>query len=345
MPTPIETEIKRFAACALGGVATANHVVKLAGDASSRQYFRVTAADGKTYVVARYPEPFDPIHHPTIQTTRLFLAAGLPVPKILALSDNHQLMLLDDLGDMRLQDWLMTTKPDAHQSAYRQTIDLIIRIQEAQQLATTLDCIAARIAFDQEKLQWELAFFYQNFFQRYLGLQHDADLKQRLFDEFTEIACTLASLPRVLCHRDFHSRNLMLHDHRWFIIDHQDARMGPVFYDLASLLGDPYVELDESFCKEMLHYFVAQRRQKPPIHLVPDQASALNKEYNLMLVQRLLKAAGTYAYQMTVLGNSVYLPYIPRALKRAFAAIHQLDGYPTLKAELERLLTTSLPSA
>lgn len=338
----IKKEIQRFASRALGGVPTNNHVVKLAGDASSRQYFRVTAADGKSYVVARYPEPFDPINHPTIQTTRLFLAAHLPVPKILAISDTHQLMLLDDLGDIRLQDWLTMTSPDAHKKTYRQIIDLILRIQDAQELAAKLDCIAVHIVFDQEKLEWELAFFYQNFFQRYLGLQHATDLKQSLFQEFTDIAQRLASLPRVLCHRDFHSRNLMLHDHRWFIIDHQDARMGPVFYDLVSLLGDPYVELDEAFCQEMLHYFVTQRRRKAPAHLVPAQASALQKEYNLMLVQRLLKAVGTYAYQMAVLGNNVYLPYIPRALRRAFTAICRLDGYPTLKAELERLQTSSL---
>jgi hypothetical protein len=324
---------------------TANHfdqpldrmqITKLAGDASTRQYYRVSLADGRSYVVARYPEPIDATTHSTSQITRLFLQAGLPVPRILDISEPEGLMLLDDLGDVRMQDWLPTTHVPAKRDGYRQAIDLILSIQEATSLAIESGSVAAHLAFDEAKLGWELAFFYENFFEKYWGLPLSPSLKSEIFDEFTAISRELASLPRVLCHRDYHSRNLMLHQGRWFIIDHQDARMGPVSYDLASLLGDPYVELDDDFCSEMYAYFVERRVKSEPKIPDPTWPTNFELEYPLMLIQRLLKATGTYAYQMAVVGNDVYLPYIPRAIQRALAALRHLNHFPTICETLEQ---------
>lgn len=310
-------------------------VQKLAGDASTRQYYRVSLADGRSYVVARYPEPIDATTHSTCQITRLFLQARLPVPRILDVAEPEGLMLLDDLGDMRMQDWLSTAHAQARREGYRQAIDLILRIQEATTLAIESGSVAAQLAFDEAKLGWELAFFYENFFEKLLGLPVSPEMRSDIFDEFTAISRELASLPRVLCHRDYHSRNLMLHHGQWFIIDHQDARMGPVSYDLASLLGDPYVELDDDFHSEMYDYFVAQRAKSQPAIPDPTWPTNFELEYQLMLIQRLLKATGTYAYQMAVMGNDVYLPYIPRSIQRALAALHTLNRFPAIRATLE----------
>jgi len=311
-------------------------VIRLAGDASTRQYYRVSWADGPSYVVARYPEPIDATTHSTCQITRLFLQARLPVPRILDIAESEGLMLLDDLGDIRLQDWLSTTNAQARREGYRQAIDLILRIQEATRLAIESGNVAAQLAFDETKLGWELAFFYENFFEKFLGLPLSPERRSDIFDEFTAISRDLASLPRVLCHRDYHSRNLMLHQEQWFIIDHQDARMGPVSYDLASLLGDPYVELDDDFHSEIYDYFVARRVKSQPKIPDPTWPTQFGLEYQLMLIQRLLKATGTYAYQMAVMGNDVYLPYIPRSIQRALAALHTLNRFPAIGETLER---------
>ena len=74
----------------------------------------------------------------------------------------------------------------------------------------------------------------------------------------------LAAEPRVLCHRDYHSRNLMLHDEQLYIIDFQDARMGPDTYDLVSLLRDSYVDLPEQTVDELIAYFLALKRASAP---------------------------------------------------------------------------------
>jgi len=130
----------------------------------------------------------------------------------------------------------------------------------------------------------------------------------------------------VLCHRDYHSRNLMLFADRLYWIDFQDARMGPASYDLASLLRDAYVDVPEELQEELQERF----RQKA----APGEArDVFRRRFDLMCVQRNLKALGTFGYMATVRQNPVYLPYIPRTLAHAR---RNLSLYP----ELERLRRT-----
>jgi hypothetical protein len=118
----------------------------------------------------------------------------------------------------------------------------------------------------------------------------------------------------------------MLHQGRLFWIDFQDARMGPVTYDLASLLHDAYVDVPEELREELAERF----RQRA----VPGEARELfRRRFELMSVQRTLKALGTFGYMATVRGNPVYLPYMPRTLAHARRL---LSRHP----ELERLWRT-----
>jgi hypothetical protein len=113
--------------------------------------------------------------------------------------------------------------------------------------------------------------------------------------------------------------------------------MGPVSYDLASLLGDPYIELKEDSRKELYDYFVASRMKSGSPPFGRAWREGFEREYQLMLVQRLLKATGTYAYQTAVVGNDVYLPYIPRAIRGALEAVRALDRFHVIRATLEQL--------
>jgi len=125
---------------------------------------------------------------------------------------------------------------------------------------------------------------------------------------FHVLSQEIASWPRVLCHRDFHSRNLMLHEGELFWIDFQDARMGPATYDLASLLRDAYLDVPEELQEDLKERF----RQKA----VPEEPrEVFRRRFDLMCVQRNLKALGTFGYQAAARGNPVYLQYIPRTLK------------------------------
>ena len=125
-----------------------------------------------------------------------------------------------------------------------------------------------------------------------------------------ELACE----PRVLCHRDYHSRNLMLHQDQLYVIDFQDARLGPETYDLVSLLRDSYWDVSENQVNELITYFLSLQ-QPSNERVVPQNIPVeFRKKFDLMALQRNLKALGTFGFQKTVLGNASYVQHIPRTL-------------------------------
>jgi N-acetylmuramate 1-kinase len=158
-----------------------------------------------------------------------------------------------------------------------------------------------------------------------------------LREEFAAIVQELASEPRVLCHRDYHSRNLMLHDESLYIIDFQDARMGPDTYDLVSLLRDSYVDLTPSQVDELIAYFLALTRG--PAHQSADDGAVFRERFDLMALQRNLKALGTFGFQTTTRSNGVYIQYMPRTLSYVKAT---LARYPRF-GRLHDLLSGVVP--
>ena len=134
----------------------------------------------------------------------------------------------------------------------------------------------------------------------------------------------------MLCHRDYHSRNLMLHDGSLYIIDFQDARMGPDTYDLASLLRDSYVDIADRELDELIAYFLALKGLT--------DAAEFRRRFDLMSLQRNLKALGTFGYQTTTRRNPVYIQYIPRTLNYARTT---LEKYPRF-ARLRELLAAHI---
>ncbi|MBI4468470.1 MAG: phosphotransferase [Acidobacteria bacterium] len=326
----VSSTVRGYVAEYCGGREDDIRIQPITGDASTRQYFRALLSDGRSFVVAHYPEPFDPGTLNYCDVTHLFLAGGLPVPKLLDASGERGMILQEDLGDLRMQDWLTGRTEDQVETAYRQAIDLIIRIQQSTKLAATAGSVSSRLAFDKEKLEWELTFFLRHYLQGYLKSTWSRAKTALLEAEFAELAAELAALPRVLCHRDYHSRNLMVRGETLIIIDHQDARMGPDTYDIASLLEDPYADLQPGIAIRLRDFFVDRRRAAGLSTDSAAEPATFGLRYDLMSVQRLVKAIGTYAYQAAVMGNDVYVPYIPRARRRALAALSRLGRFPAL---------------
>jgi aminoglycoside/choline kinase family phosphotransferase len=138
----------------------------------------------------------------------------------------------------------------------------------------------------------------------------------------------LAAEPRVLCHRDYHSRNLMMHDGRLYNIDIQDARMGPDTYDLVSLLRDSYVDFTERDVDDLIAYFLALRGGGGA---GAAETAAFRRRFDLMAMQRNLKALGTFGFQTTARGNPVYIQYIPRTLAYVRANMERGGGFARLR--------------
>jgi aminoglycoside/choline kinase family phosphotransferase len=333
-------------------------IAQLTGDASARTYFRIKSkvSSELSIIVALYGEPFDeseracdrlarleqinpaarlvfandPCAH--IEVTELLIEAGLRVPRITDACGKDAALLIEDVGDMRLQDWLADRTQAELIDVYQHAVSLIVKIQEATELALRANSICSQLAFDEAKLGWELDFFFTHYFGSYLGLSPDSHIVHGVKEEFKLLCQKLAARPRVLTHRDYHARNLMLHRGELFIIDHQDARMGPASYDLASLLADPYSALDRTIASEMVEYFI-ELKSKSAVPLA--DVEEFRTEYQLMLVQRMLKAIGTYAYQAAVMNNPTYLPYIESATRSALRAMTALGGFNRTCALLE----------
>src|SRR5713226_329181 len=243
------------------GLAVRNaRVVPLTGDASDRKYFRIIPSDWPSIVLALHAGPIDFATLPFANVDALLQRIPLPVPNILGHSDELGILALQDLGDVTLQAHLGAASPAEHAALYRQAVALIELLQRRGAGLESEAYIPYKIAFDVEKLTWELEFFTKHFIGGYRGVALSDAERSALTAEWATIAGELASEPRVLCHRDYHSRNLMLHDGGLHIIDFQDARMGPDTYDLVSLLRDAYVDIADRELDELIAYFLALKK-------------------------------------------------------------------------------------
>ena len=308
-------------------------IVPLTPDASTRNYFRIPWQKGRA-VAAVYPEPFDPDFHPYLDVTRLFLESGIPVPAIYAVDGESGVIIQEDLGDRQLFGIYQEAEKDKCDDYKERAVNLIAQIQKATDAAHEKQSISSRLAFDEAKLSWELDFFVEHYFGSLLGetLRHAeaAELKAELND----IAAELAARPRVLCHRDFHAANLMVDgDDKLRIVDHQDARMGPVTYDLVSFLLDRRLEppsLAELRAYRLL--LLEERRVLGLPALDPDEVA---QEFRLMTIQRGLKAVGTFSYQTAVCKRgSAYEQFIQPTLSIVLQAAVWLDRFPALQRML-----------
>ncbi|NGZ60976.1 MAG: aminoglycoside phosphotransferase, partial [Nitrospira sp. LK265] len=145
------------------------------------------------------------------------------------------------------------------------------------------------------------------------------------------IAELLAGQPRAFTHRDYHSRNLMVDGSRLGVIDFQDALMGPTTYDLASLLRDAYIQLDEALVDDLVGYYLDQLAER---RFVWTDRAAFRRLFDLTSIQRNLKAAGRFVYIDRVKGNPKFLADIPRVLSYVKRNLEKYSELETLRKHL-----------
>lgn len=308
---------------------SASRIVPLTGDASDRRYFRVLPKGGESFVLAVHAAPFNYDTLPFVNTAGLFAEMPVPVPRILGHAGDLGVLALEDLGDVTLQAHLGSAPAAKHAALYRQAVAFVEVFQRRGRELENAVYLPYGVAFDREKLTWELDFFVKHFLEAYRGILLASREREALRVECARIVDELADEPRVLCHRDYHSRNLMWRDERLWIIDFQDARLGPDTYDLASLLRDSYVDLPEQVVEELIAYFLALQGRSAG-------DAEFRRRFDLMALQRNLKALGTFGYQTTARRNPVYIQYIPRTLKSARENLHRYPRFAALLTILAR---------
>jgi len=300
----------------------------LSPDASTREYFRILW-DSSTAVACVYPLAFDPAMDAYLDVSDLFELAKLPIAKILDFDRGAGVVIQEDLGDLNLNAFLQSASPDEADRRISQAIGLVAQIQSATTLAVSTDSVAAKKKFDFDKLFWELEFFLTHYNQTLQNRPLELSLKEAIYRDFRELSDELAACATVLCHRDFHSFNLMIdRAGELRIIDHQDARIGSPTYDLVSLLLDRVTSPPEHlWLRQKQAELLAKRLRLGLPNLRPDE---FDREFNLQVVQRCLKAVGTFSYQTAVRGKTGYKAFIGPMLKIAADAARAVGRFSAL---------------
>lgn len=283
-------------------------VETLAGDASTRRFHRIFLEGGGTRVVMDYGAPFSG-ETDDVRLARLFVAAGLPVARVIDVLPEAGCLVLEDLGDLTLERAALdrSAAEKGVATLYERAIDLAAGIAASGTAALAASDRAAGPALDEERFRFEMDFFLENFLLRFRGR---ASVPAELRDALHALARRAAAHPRVLCHRDFHSRNLMvLPDGSLAMVDIQDARWGPDTYDVASLLRDAYADLDEAEVDRLLERFRLALADRSEAH-------ELRERFHVAGTQRMIKALGTFGYQVGVLGRERYRSAVARTLTR-----------------------------
>ena len=317
-----ETVNTKLPFCAQFGKLTA-----LAGDASNRRYFRVSLAEGRVQSVILMqladPEGFkqseEAVSRATVSISELpfvnilkhLKRADVSVPTLYYYDQVAGLLYLEDFGDVTLTEACRNASPEEMARLYHTAIDILTRIHSAATVPSNPDCMAFHRRFDVPLLMWEFDHFLEFGVVARKGGPMAVEDHEIIRAEFQKIAELIASQPRVFTHRDYHSRNLMVNGQGLGVLDFQDALLGPASYDLASLLRDAYIELEESFIEELIGYYL---QQIPADQRTPSDGATFRRLFDLTSIQRNLKAAGRFVYIDRVKGNPNFLADIPRTL-------------------------------
>lgn len=312
------------------GFGASTRLQPLAGDASDRRFFRIVPPEAASRVLVVHTGPIDPQTLPLIEVAALFRALPVPVPTIGEADAALGIVEVEDLGDTTLETALANAGEPERAARYEEAVALIAAIQRGGRRLATSGASPFRLAFDVAKLTWELEFFVEHFLVGHRRNTVTPPVRGALAAEFRTLAAEMAGEARVLCHRDFHSRNLMVHRGRLHVIDFQDARLGPDTYDLVSLLRDAYVELDAASVDRLIAHYQDL--------LDVSDGAALRRRFTRTTVQRSLKALGTFGYQIAERGNQRYRDAVPRTLGYVRDAVRADPGRERLLDLLAPLL-------
>lgn len=299
-------------------------LVPLAGDASTRAYFRIANADGTTNILAWYPEDVRPVLQRFLDAYDA-VSPHAYVPRIV--EHGGGLALQQDVGDRTLFDLLHENREEGVKW-YRKAVTLLYYFQRA-------GGTAINPPFTAEFFLGELEMTREFYVEKLMAA--DAATSEALQPLLKKLANNIARHPYVLCHRDYHGQNIHIFNDKLYLIDYQDMRMGPDTYDLASLLRDRGVAriLGEETELELVDYYAEWRSVGVPGRspFPHGERRSIRRRYFETLLQRSIKILGTFSKMPITRGKLHYLEFIPPTIESVQRCLRELPDYAPL-AEL-----------
>jgi aminoglycoside/choline kinase family phosphotransferase len=290
---------------------------------SDRKFYRIHCSADQALILVKYNLEREENRH-YVQIAQFLDAHGIRVPKIYFHDPAEGLIWIEDLGERDLysyrdESWLV------RRAFYESALDQIGKLHSLPESV----CVEMKehlpAEFNAALYRWEQKYFFQNCLGRYFSVGESKRKELAALPGLREIAKHLASLPRVLVHRDFQSQNIIIQNGQANLIDFQGMRPGLAEYDLASLLYDPYVELTEAERAELIAYYRGRQLEN---------GATINGDFDFTLrlcaMQRLMQALGAYGFLGLVKGHKHFLEYIPRAVRSLRETVTNIDNLKPL---------------
>jgi len=309
---------------------------RLPADGSKRIFYRL-ANNQESFVVMINPPAFGNAEKENLSFLKIgnhLFERGIPVPRIYQYDLIHGWFVMEDLGKENLQE--VSVHSDDSIPLYKNVIELLINMQFEGRKNFNPDWCYHTKKYDRLIMErFESGYFLTYFIKGFIGLEQGID---QLQEPFKHLSCQASFAESTFfLHRDFQSRNIMINRNNIGIIDWQGGRLGPLQYDLASLLIDPYVEIKKHDMNILYDYYITiLENYSPGSHIT------FNRYYPYLSIQRNLQILGAFSYLGTIQGKKGFLSFIPPALRSLQDLLTQRNDkelYP-LKKTIDKICDT-----
>jgi aminoglycoside/choline kinase family phosphotransferase len=294
----------------------------LEGRGSDRAFFRLRWSQKNSAILIQYdPKRVENTFYADI--AKFLHEINVPVPQVIRHDPANCLIITEDLGDTDLWS-LRTDSWETRRTLYQKTLTIAHRLHSFPEKDFSFGRVRIMESFGPDLYRWEQDYFRNHFVRDVCGIELEPQFEQELEAELSNLAERLLATIRSLVHRDLQSQNVMIRDGEPFLIDFQGMRLGNPFYDLGSLLCDPYVDLSVSDRDELLSFYYGLSKWDL------DFATFQNTFWEAS-AQRLMQALGAYGFLGLKKGLKAYLEHIPSGLRNLHLATLYMSTLPRLR--------------
>ncbi|MBW1915742.1 MAG: phosphotransferase [Deltaproteobacteria bacterium] len=302
------------------------NIVPIANDGSLRLFSRITGNEScPSFVIMENPPINEYLRNENLSYLMIgkhLFQKGLPIPEIYDFDLANGWFILEDMGDTNLQEYALN-HPD-RPALYEKILELLFHLQtKGNEDFDGAWCYQTPIYERSVMRKFESDYFRDSFLCNYMGLKKDWPELENPFNYLAEMGSKADK--NFFLHRDFQSRNIMIEEDKIGIIDWQGGRHGPLAYDLASLLIDPYTKLTEDEKEKIFKTYL-----KILINHHPKWVDPFQRYFPFLAIQRNLQIIGAFSYLTKIQGKLFFEKYIPPALKSLSLLLNE-QADPMLK--------------